>query len=409
MVWYGDGDNPFDYEIYGQIIDANGDPVVEDFQISNVDTPGNLARIGLDPAVAYNSQTNQYLVIWYGDALPTDNEYEVWGQLVSATGTEVGSDFRISNMGDDNSVSRTALRDPEVTYNATSNEYLAVWSGNNMNAFEKYEIWGQRITATGTPVTGTAESGGQCTDSTDSDGDGLINDGCPANGPAETRCVNSLDDEQSPDTPDGLVNDGCPVNSDFRISQTGGDGDPARDADNPVVATNTSNGQYMVAWYGNPVGAAGEYEIYGQVLSQAGAEVGGDFRISNVGPDGNGLYEPGPVPPAIAYNSTDNAVSRHLVRQRRSARPLRTTRSSASACLPPVPRWAAVTSGSRTSAQTATPPSILSTQPSPTTPPTMSTSSPGTGTSARRSRSAASGSRRRGRDRGRHPPLEHGG
>jgi hypothetical protein len=299
IVWYGDGDFTFDYEIYGQLVDANGNEVGGDFQISNVDPPGNLSRIALDPAVTYNSTTNQFLVIWYGDGLATDNEYEVWGQLVSATGTEVGSDFRISNMGPDNSTSRTALRDPEVTYNAQANEYLAVWAGNSMPAFDEYEIWGQRISAAGAEIPGNAET--QCVDSIDDDGDGFINDGCAAVAGAETVCHDSIDNDT-----DGAVNDGCPVNTDDRISNTGNDGDPSRDADNPVVAYNSQSGQYMVAWYGNPTGAQGEYEIYGQVLSQVGAEVGGDFRISNVGPDNNGLYEPGVDPPAIAYNSVDN-------------------------------------------------------------------------------------------------------
>jgi hypothetical protein len=303
-VWYGDGDSTFDYEIYGQRVDANGNEIGSDFLISNADPPGNLTRIALDPAVAYNSTNNEYLVIWYADEMPTDNEYEVWGQRLSASGAELGSDFRISNMGPDNSTTRTPLRDPEVAYDATSNEYLAVWAGNNMGAVNKYEIWGQRITAAGAEVQGTAET--SCADAVDSDGDGLINDGCPVvNGTAETQvgnqCINALDDDS-----DGTVNDGCAVNSDFRISNTGGDTDPSRGADNPVVATNTSNGEYMVAWYGNPSSAAGENEIYGQVLSQAGAEVGGDFRISNVGPEGNGLYEPGVDPPAIAYDSADN-------------------------------------------------------------------------------------------------------
>jgi len=301
-VWYGDGDNTFDYEIYGQRIDANGNEIGSDFLISNADPPGNLTRIALDPAVAYNKTNNEYLVIWYADELPTDNEYEVWGQRLSATGAELGSDFRISNMGDDNSTSRTALRDPEVTYNATTNQYLAVWAGNNLPAFGKYEIWGQKITNTGAEVQGTPESGGQCTDTVDSDGDGLINDGCPAVGAPETACVSNILDNDG----DGAGNDGCPTNTDFRISNTGSDADPSRTTDNPVVATNTSNGQYMVAWYGNPSSAAGENEIYGQVLSQTGAEVGTDFRISNVGPDGNGLYEPGVDPPAIAYDSDDN-------------------------------------------------------------------------------------------------------
>jgi hypothetical protein len=247
IVWYGDGDFTFDYEIYGQLVDANGNQIGSDFQISQADGQGIPQRIALDPAVSYDSTNDQYLVIWYADQGQTDNEYEVWGQVLSATGAEVGSDFRISNVGTDGSISRTALRAPEVTYNPVANEYLAIWSGNNLPLFSKYEIWGQRVSAAG-----------------------------------------------------------AEVGSDFRISNMGADTDPARGADKPVVAANSQTGDYMVAWYGNPLGAAGEYEIYGQVLNSAGAEVGTDVRVSNVGTDGDGLREPGPEPPAIAYDSVDN-------------------------------------------------------------------------------------------------------
>ncbi len=51
----------------------------------------------------------------------------------------------------------------------------------------------------------TAESGIQCDNSVDDDADGLVNDGCPANGSAEVGCLNSADDDA-----DGKVNDGCP-------------------------------------------------------------------------------------------------------------------------------------------------------------------------------------------------------
>jgi hypothetical protein len=51
------------------------------------------------------------------------------------------------------------------------------------------------------------ESGSQCSNDTDDDGDGAVNDGCPANGPAEAGadCGNATDDDG-----DSAVNDGCP-------------------------------------------------------------------------------------------------------------------------------------------------------------------------------------------------------
>lgn len=272
VVWSGDDHNTFELEIYGQLLDTNGNELCQggtpppcandgDFRISTVNPVDPLLeRVGLDPAVAYNPTNNEYLVIWYGNheavaGMPPQH-FEVWGQRLAADGTEIGGDFRISTTGADTSPSRAVLRDPEVAYNQTTNNYLAVWSSNTIS-FNKYEIWGQLVSNTGTEV-----------------------------------------------------------GSDFRISNTGADSDVARDADNPVVAakpddpSNPSDAaEYMVAWYGNPVGAAGEYEIYGQRLSATdGTQVptATDFRISNVGVDNDGLREPGNVPPAIAYNSTDN-------------------------------------------------------------------------------------------------------
>ena len=47
------------------------------------------------PAVAYNSQANGYLVVFRADGLATDDEDEVFGQRLSASGEELGGDFRI--------------------------------------------------------------------------------------------------------------------------------------------------------------------------------------------------------------------------------------------------------------------------------------------------------------------------
>ena len=55
---------------------------------------------------------------------------------------------------------------------------------------------------------GVGESGGQCNNAADDDGDGFVNDGCPAVGTPEllTQCLNATDDDG-----DGKVNDGCPA------------------------------------------------------------------------------------------------------------------------------------------------------------------------------------------------------
>ena len=60
-------------------------------------------------------------------------------------------------------------------------------------------------------VPDAAESGAQCANALDDDGDGRVNDGCPQqSGNSETaaQCFNAVDDDS-----DGFVNDGCPTSS----------------------------------------------------------------------------------------------------------------------------------------------------------------------------------------------------
>ena len=63
------------------------------------------------------------------------------------------------------------------------------------------------------------ETGAQCTNGSDDDGDGVVNDGCPqvADAPeVGAQCLNNTDDEDNDDfltgnQKDGVVNDGCPA------------------------------------------------------------------------------------------------------------------------------------------------------------------------------------------------------
>jgi hypothetical protein len=262
VVWSADdvgamADNEF--EIFGQRFDAaTGTPINAEFRISTMGPNGDDAYDARNPAVAYNSVNNEYLVVWEGDdnnGGMIDEEFEIFGQrLNAATGVQVGTnDFRISGMGPNGDASYDAV-DPAVVYNSTDNEYLVVWRGDdNTGALVdgEFEIYGQRLNA----ATGAAVG---------------IND--------------------------------------FRISDVGADGDTAFGAFAPAVAHNSTDNQYLVVWYGDDdVGTQvdGEFEIHGQRLDAAGAEVGGnDFRISTMGPNSDTSYDA--FTPAVAYNSVDN-------------------------------------------------------------------------------------------------------
>jgi uncharacterized repeat protein (TIGR01451 family) len=123
-----------------------------------------------------------------------------------------------------------------------SNRFVAVWEQNVRSS----EFWPLAIVAaysddsgrtwsrTGeiphmTHCTG-AETGAQCVNATDDDGDGKVNDGCPANGTPETgaQCDNATDDDG-----DLAVNDGCPVNG--SAPETGAQCDNATDDDGDLA------------------------------------------------------------------------------------------------------------------------------------------------------------------------------
>ncbi|MBN2550023.1 MAG: hypothetical protein JXB15_12745 [Anaerolineales bacterium] len=264
IVWEGDDDtSPLvddESEIFGQRINAaNGYMVgTPDFRISDMGPNSNPDYDAMDPEVAFDSTNNQYLVVWRGDdntASLVECEYEIFGQRIAGdTGVEVGTDDRLSDMGDDGNIVYAA-NPPDVAYNANSNRYLVVWSGNTSEsgfAQEEYEIFAQWI---------DASTGSQVDD----------NDFC-------------------------LSDMGIPANPDF-------------DANSPAVSCSPDFGHCLVVWSADDhLGALvdNEVEIFGQYLHPSGDVVGpNDFRISTMGIDGSAMFTA--MEPTIAYGS-DNQL-----------------------------------------------------------------------------------------------------
>ncbi len=245
-VWQGDTATAGEDEIFGRLLDGAGNPLGGVFRISTMGPDGLTTHEAFDPAVTFNSASNEYLVVWEGDDVL--DEQEIFGQRISATGTEVGADdFRISDMGTDGSTLFFGA-DSDVAYNPGTNEYLVVWEGDDNTAplvDNEVEIFGQRLDASG------AEVGA----------------------------------------------------NDFRVSDVGANGDTARSGRDPAVAYNAVDNQFLAVWEADE--AVGEFEIYGQRLGQGGGELGAnDFRISDMGPDGNANFAG--VDAAVAHNSASN-------------------------------------------------------------------------------------------------------
>jgi uncharacterized protein YlbG (UPF0298 family) len=88
--------------------------------------------------MAYNSQRQQYLVVWYNDRAGCD---DIRAQRVFKNGTLAGGPFYIS-------AGCTAdRRYPDVTYNSKHDQYLVVWE--HYDAAEGYSIKGRRVSGAG--------------------------------------------------------------------------------------------------------------------------------------------------------------------------------------------------------------------------------------------------------------------
>ncbi|HSA58273.1 MAG TPA: hypothetical protein VLJ37_01140 [bacterium] len=319
-------------QIFGQRLDAKtGELLGARVRLSDIgdDDSANPTSSSFndEPRVAYDSQDNQYLVVWAGSdvgrtfsgAPLADGEREVFGQRVNAaTGEEIGdNDFRISVTGTDGDAGPAGLR-PSVAYNSANNEYLVVWMAFD-SAFtgKQGDLFGQRIGASDGSFIGSQtvlrvpdpdrELVGNFLepDRTDVAYNSVDNEYF-----AVFRC-DCFGEAKSTDPHPGteifgqrLDANAVGIGVERQLSDMGPDTDFIFFADVPRIAFNSMDDEYLVVWQGNDA-AATENEIYGQRVGAAGDETGtNDIRISFMGPDGDSNF--GGFIPAVAYNSAND-------------------------------------------------------------------------------------------------------
>jgi len=234
-------------EIYGQLLEADGTRIAPyGFRISTMgnDSDSDYTTVAQSPAVVYNTNHHEYLVVWEGDDADINETYrsEIYGQRLDASANEIGVDFIISEMGASNSDDFIAVL-PDVAYNPTNDEYMVVWQGEGTGTDDEFEIFAQRLDSAGTQINTGPMSG----------------------------------------------------NNDFVISEMGPAGDPAFDAQAPKLIHVSHTNQYFVAWSADHDFSTlwdDEFEIYCQFLDAAGNEFGVEERLSDMGDfDGNTIYD----------------------------------------------------------------------------------------------------------------------
>ncbi len=123
------------YGIYGQLINTSGSKVGSEFRINTYTTDTQY-----EPLLAFDG--NNYLVTWnsYGQ----DGNYDgIYGQLISKAGAKTGSEFRI------NTYTTSSQSIPSITFGG--NNYLVTWQSNEQDS-NGQGIYGQLISASGNKV-----------------------------------------------------------------------------------------------------------------------------------------------------------------------------------------------------------------------------------------------------------------
>ncbi len=306
VVWRASALATVEDEIFAQRLSTTGAALGDVIRVSTTGTDGDAARVALEPDVTFNSVANEYLVVWAADGLATDNEYEVFGQRLSAAGAEIGGDVRLSTTWTDGDATRQA-RDPAVTFNHVANEYLVVWEADGLPTDDEREVFGQRLSAAGAEVGADVRLSRVGTD-----GDNTRSAGNPVvalNGVANEYLV-AWDadalvlDEKFEVFGQRVSAAGVEVGGHTRLSTTGSDGDAALDAANPAVAYNNLANEYLVTWDGEGLGTEGEFEVFGQRVSGAGAVVGDETRLSTTGTDGDAGRDA--FSPSVSFNRVAN-------------------------------------------------------------------------------------------------------
>ncbi len=257
-------------DIYGQLVSTTGSLIGTPFAISIA------INDQTSPLVAHNPADNNYLVVWEDRRDFALTDADIYGQLVSSSGALVGSNFPIC----------TADRNqyhPALAYNSTANNYLVVWD-DYRNPANSHDVYGQLVTHDGylTPVADPTVNFPIATSN------GLERDPFVSYNPSHNDYLVVWEDSSY----DGIgarvvAADGTLSGTKFSIISA------LNYQRQPSVAYNSKVDAYLVVWHDTRMG---NYDIYGRWVKADGSLSGENFPISSTAEDQQ--Y------PVVAYNSS---------------------------------------------------------------------------------------------------------
>ncbi len=311
VVWSGDintgGLVNDEYEIWGRVVNTDGTFGGNQFRISEMGGTGTTSIWTIDPRVAYNSDNDEYMVVWTSNTEDGSSAggYEIWARRLAYDPSDVlipvGTNSRISQLGPDGNSAFNSFA-ADIVYNSTQHEYFFVYTADtNADGYvdNEFEIYGQSLDGEGnitcsplifsinSPANGNAAYYGwhPALAFNSRDNQYMLvwsgNDGYLAVG--KTEIWGSMISGEVRST---IVNP-------FLISSSGQSCDTCK-ADYPAVAYDSLDNRFMVSWIGsnNTSGdSSDEFEAWGRVYFPSGSPVAAQARYSNMGPSGDANYD----------------------------------------------------------------------------------------------------------------------
>jgi hypothetical protein len=122
------------YDIYARRVSSRGELLGTEFPIATD------AASETSPSVAYDPVNDRYLVVWAREV--SAGNWDIYGRFVPWDGNPTTTAFAIDSSASDNSAS------PRVAYALTQGEYLVVWEDYAVG-WPEYVVRGRRIAAVG--------------------------------------------------------------------------------------------------------------------------------------------------------------------------------------------------------------------------------------------------------------------
>jgi hypothetical protein len=128
-------------QVYTRLVSHDGTPLEYPNRITAAEWRDNF-----QPAVAYNATTDQYLVVWMVDAQGDGSLYEIWGQLLHPNNEPVSSVFPIYTWAN------RRFWTPKVAWNSQENNFFVIWNATDLSNVPT-DVAGVHVSAAGVPDT----------------------------------------------------------------------------------------------------------------------------------------------------------------------------------------------------------------------------------------------------------------